>query len=97
MLKAAGWIELDWQVPADGQYMTLNRQSTGRTRAGSIPSATGLGIVVRSADDPQVLSAANALRDAAREENVVAEVIIDVPVSSTNAPAIHLIVGAKPR
>jgi hypothetical protein len=93
-LKNAGWTLIPWISPDD---LIFDRTQSGRPNAG-IVSATGVFVAADPNGDRALWNASRALASALNSVNIAALAgPIPPTVKSTNAHAIHLLVGAKPR
>ena len=91
VLSSAGWVELNWQ----GSGQALIRQGQSLIRLGA--SVTNVVIGVHVNQPPKLLECASVLSDALTAEDIDATAGRHVPheMSSTNANAIHILIGRK--
>jgi hypothetical protein len=92
VLSTAGWTELDWKGSAEG-YLRGGGQPAIREGV----SVTDVMIGVLTDQPPKLFEIALALSDALVAEGVAATAsrIIGHAMSSTNANAIHILIGRK--
>ena len=93
-MKAAGWSQIDWKG-ASGTA-DINFVRAGRPIAG-IASVSGVIIQMHSEQVEKMKGAASILASALDAEGISARAELGLGIPNTNATAIHILVGSKPK